>query len=76
MCNSSPVLVMELGCGLLSENGPTSQLTHEPQSGYQESFTLTFSGSPPGSYVHGILQARIVEWIAIPFSRGSSLPMN
>ena len=26
-------------------------------------------GSPPGSSVHGILQARILEWIAIPFSR-------
>ena len=26
----------------------------------------------PGSSVHGILQARILEWIAIPFSRGSS----
>ena len=24
--------------------------------------------SPPGSSVHGILQARILEWIAIPFS--------
>ena len=28
--------------------------------------------SPPGSSVHGILQARILEWVAIPFSRGSS----
>ena len=28
--------------------------------------------SLPGSSVHGILQARILEWIAIPFSRGSS----
>ena len=28
--------------------------------------------SPPGSSVHGILQARILEWIAISFSRGSS----
>ena len=28
--------------------------------------------SPTGSSVHGILQARIVEWVAIPFSRGSS----
>ena len=26
---------------------------------------------PPGSSVHGILQARILEWVAIPF-RGSS----
>ena len=28
--------------------------------------------SPPGSSVNGILQARILEWVAIPFSRGSS----
>ena len=28
--------------------------------------------SPPGSSVHGISQARIVEWVAISFSRGSS----
>ena len=32
--------------------------------------------SPPGSSVHGILQARILEWIAIPFSRGSSRPRD
>ena len=30
--------------------------------------------SLPDSSVHGIFQARIVEWVAIPFSRGSSLP--
>ena len=29
---------------------------------------------PPGSYVHGILQARILEWVVIPFSRGSFQP--
>ena len=28
--------------------------------------------SPPSSSIHGILQARILEWVAIPFSRGSS----
>ena len=28
--------------------------------------------SPPDSSVHGILQARILEWVAISFSRGSS----
>ena len=27
--------------------------------------------SPPGSFVHGILQARILEWVAIAFSRGT-----
>ena len=28
--------------------------------------------SPPGSSIHGILQARILEWVAYPFSKGSS----
>ena len=32
--------------------------------------------SPPGSSVHGILQARILEWVAMPFSRGSSQPRD
>ena len=32
--------------------------------------------SPPGSSVHGILQARILEWVAIPFSRGPSQPRD
>ena len=31
---------------------------------------------PPGSSVHGVLQARILEWIAILFSRGSSWPRD
>ena len=32
--------------------------------------------SPPGSSVHGILQARIWEWVAISYSRGSSQPRD
>ena len=32
--------------------------------------------SPPGSSIHGILQARILERVAISFSRGSSQPKN
>ena len=32
--------------------------------------------SLPGSSVHGIFQARILEWVAISFSRGSSQPRN
>ena len=32
--------------------------------------------SPPSSSVHGILQARILEWVAISFSRGSSRPRD
>jgi len=32
--------------------------------------------SPPGSSAHGILQARILEWVAMPSSRGSSQPRD
>ena len=32
--------------------------------------------SPPGSSVHGISQARILEWVAISFTRESSLPRD
>ena len=32
--------------------------------------------SLPGSSVHGIFQARILEWVAISFSRGSSRPRD
>ena len=28
--------------------------------------------SPPASFVHGVSQARILEWVAITFSRGYS----
>ena len=32
--------------------------------------------SPPGPSVHGILQARTLEWVAMPSSRGSSQPRD
>ena len=32
--------------------------------------------SPPDSYVHGILQARLLEWVDMPSSRGSSPPRD
>ena len=32
--------------------------------------------SLPGSSVHGVLQARILEWVAIPLSKGSSRPRD
>ena len=32
--------------------------------------------SPPGSSVHGTLHARILEWVAISFSKGSSKPRD
>ena len=32
--------------------------------------------SPPGSSIHGISQIRILEWVAVSFSRGSSWPRD
>ena len=32
--------------------------------------------SSPGSSVHGIFQAKVLEWVAISFSRGSSQPRD
>ena len=32
--------------------------------------------APPWPTVHGILQVRILEWVAFPFSRGSSQPRD
>ena len=44
----------------------------------QSSLTLcnTMDGSPPDSSAHGVLQARILEWVAVPFSRGSFQPRD
>ena len=39
-------------------------------------FVTLWTESPPGSSVHGILQVRILEWVAIPSFRGSSRPRD
>ena len=68
--------------GLLTSSlaSPSSrELPHESSQpktvlGTQSCWTLydPIDCSLPGSSVHGILQARILEWIAVPFSRGPS----
>ena len=40
------------------------------------SFETSMDCSSPGSSVHGILQARILEWVTISFSKGSSQPRD
>ena len=49
-----------------------------PSVGESESVSLCnpMECSPPGSSVHGILQARILEWVAMPSFRGSSRPRD
>ena len=41
-----------------------------------DSFETSTDCSLPGSWVHGILQARILEWVAISFFRGSFQPRD
>ena len=59
--------------------GVTVHLTSLSESEVPQScLTLcnTLDYSLPGSSIHGILQARIVKWVAISFSRGSSWPRD
>ena len=43
-----------------------------PITAWSESCSVVSSSLRPHGIVHGILQARILEWVAVPFSRGSS----
>ena len=56
------------------------RLPHHSQYAKSLQLCLTFwdpmDCNPPGSSVHGILQARILEWVVISFSRGSSRPRD
>ena len=55
----------------------TDWTTLEAQSHSVEStFCDPMDCSLPGSSGHGILQARILKWVAVPFSRGSSQPRD
>ena len=64
------ILTPTFGLGTLSE------LVSESRSIAQSYLTLCnpMDCSRPGSSVHGILQTRRVEWVTIPFYRGSSQP--
>ena len=67
-----------LGCWLLSHCTQNSESACTCAKSVQLYLTLCkpMDWSPSGSAVHGILQARILEWIAMPFSRGSSQPRD
>ena len=50
---------------------------HTPDAGaWVQSLAELRSCMIPGSSVHGIFQARLLEWVAISFSRGSSQPRD
>ena len=63
----------------VSDNGSQKNVTNH-RLGVHAELCLTLCDpmdcSPPGSSVHGIFQARILEWVAMPSSRGSSRPRD
>ena len=66
-------------CGMLHRNTQKMPGTFESKSEVAQScLTLCdpMDGNLPDSAVHGIFQARILEWAAISFSRGSSQPRD
>ena len=63
--------LMELQMGIMflrSSNTGFPWFSHSVMSDSCDSMDCT----PPGSSVHGISQASILEWVTISFSRGSS----
>ena len=68
-------------CGVAKSSDMTVQSERERNGLLRESEVKVNQSCPtlcdPMDYtVHGILQARILEWIAFPFSRGSSQPRD
>ena len=61
---------MELEITIQSEVSQTEEINHAAAKSLQSCPTLCdpVDGSPPGSPVPGILQARTLEWVAISFS--------
>ena len=51
-------------------------LVMQPNAQSRPSLCDPADSSPPGSSVHGISQARLLEWVSISFSRGSSQPRD
>ena len=73
--------ICSMGIGLTHETGATSKVVVCMKSESEVAQSCPTLCDPmdhslPGSSVHGILQARILEWVAIPFSRVSSQPRN
>ena len=60
-------------CGILTTGLPGKSHMHVFSVAQCDSLGPCGPSSPPGSSPHGILQARILEWAANPFSRESSL---
>ena len=61
---SNQILVLDFAC------------IHAQSLKWCPTFCDPMDSNTPGSSVHGILQARVLEWVAISFSSGSSRPRD
>ena len=68
-CNKLVVAVKRTRTTDARASGRSPECSRRPRSDTKDC-------SPPGSSDHGSLQARILQWMAIPFSRGSSWPRD
>ena len=59
-------------CGCIMKTATSTSVTHSVVSHSLRPHVLW----PPGSSVHGILQARTLDWVALPSSRESARPRN
>ena len=75
LCQITPILLLPIPSWKYNISFPSFQSESEFA---QSCPTLCdpMDCSLPGSSVHGILQARVLEWVAISFSRGSSQPRD
>jgi len=73
VCACWPFPPSQLCCAVLSESESVKSVSHSVVSNSLWPHRLY---SLRGSSVHEILQAIILEWVAIPFSRGSSWPRD
>ena len=73
MKESETLALLESGCSRLRDLHAEAAVR---SLGRVQLFVTPMDCSPPGSSVHGIFQARILEWVAISSSRGSSPPRD
>ena len=61
---------------LIKQSIPRGKIAEQPIDGLKVTQSCPTLCNPMNYTIHGILQARILEWVAFPFSRGSSHPRD
>ena len=72
LCDFSEPVTINQNIFFFSSKTPTSYMYECSVTSVMSNSLWPYGLSPPGSSVHGILQERILEWVAILFSWGSS----